>query len=246
MSEALHSLWARLFPQGHEITVSGDTLFGSAMTSMGAVHVLGTTQHVAVNSRIALTLAQHVMHCIEQDQDLDQPRPIVMIADTQGQELSRREELLGLNGYFAHLARCVEGARLRGHPLVTLIHGEAVSGGFLAFGLLADRIIALPQVEVRVMDLRAMSRITRIDYSRLTELAQVSPVFAPGPENYWRMGGIHEIWTETDNWAERLTEQFMVSHQDQRPLLGLERKGRLLAAPVAERVIHAASASTKA
>ncbi len=166
MSDTLSSLWARLFPQGSDIQVTGDTLSGMGQTREGAVHVIGTTNHVAVNSAIALSLSQSIIHCIEQDQN--HPLPIVMIADTQGQELSRREELLGLNGYFAHLARCVEAARVKGHRLITLIHGEAVSGGFLAFGLLADRIIALPQVEVRVMDLRAMSRITRIDYTRLT------------------------------------------------------------------------------
>ncbi|HQT81921.1 MAG: biotin-independent malonate decarboxylase subunit gamma [Ferrovum sp. 37-45-19] len=246
MSHELIALWQRLFPLGYAIQVTGDTLCGSANTTLGPVHVLGTTNHVAVNSRIALTLAQQVMDCMLQDEETHQPRPIIMIADTQGQELSRREELLGLNGYFAHLARCVEAARLRGHRLVTLIHGEAVSGGFLAFGLLADAIVALPQVEVRVMDLRAMARITRIDYTRLTELAQDSPVFAPGPENYWRMGGIHELWTQEDNWAERLVAQCGGDSQDTRAALGLERKGRLLAFSVAQRVLHATPATPKA
>ncbi len=243
MSDTLSSLWARLFPQGSDIQVTGDTLSGMGQTREGAVHVIGTTNHVAVNSAIALSLSQSIIHCIEQDQN--HPLPIVMIADTQGQELSRREELLGLNGYFAHLARCVEAARVKGHRLITLIHGEAVSGGFLAFGLLADRIIALPQVEVRVMDLRAMSRITRIYYTRLTELAKHSPVFAPGPENYWRMGGIHEMWSLDDNWEECLLKQLHGPNIDQRPELGLERQGRELASSVAQRVIHATTSTTK-
>ncbi|MDE1891671.1 MAG: biotin-independent malonate decarboxylase subunit gamma [Betaproteobacteria bacterium] len=243
MTDLLTSLWARLFPSGFDIQVTGNTLSGVGQTREGTVHVIGTTNHVAVNSKIALDLSQLILNCIEQDQS--HPLPIVMIADTQGQELSRREELLGLNGYFAHLARCVEAARIKGHRLITLIHGEAVSGGFLAFGLLADRIIALPQVEVRVMDLRAMSRITRIDYTRLIELAQHSPVFAPGPENYWRMGGIHEIWRLEDNWEECLLKELHGSTEDQRPQLGLERQGRKLASSVAKRIIHATTSSTK-
>ena len=35
-------------------------------------------------------------------------RPIVMLVDTSGQRLSRRDELLGINGYLGHLAQCLE------------------------------------------------------------------------------------------------------------------------------------------
>ena len=46
-----------------------------------------------------------------------------MLVDTGGQRLSRRDELLGINGYLAHLAKCLELARLRGHKLISLIYG---------------------------------------------------------------------------------------------------------------------------
>ena len=107
-------------------------------------------------------------------------RPILLLVDTQGQRLSRRDELLGINGYMAHLAKCLQLARNRGHKIIGLVYSEAVSGGFLASSLLADRCYALPEAQVRVMNLPAMSRITKIPLERLEELSKSSPVFAPG------------------------------------------------------------------
>ncbi len=230
------ALLDRLFPAGHAVSEVGQVLCGWGQTATGRVHVIGTTAHAAIDTRIALALSAAVLRVVAEDGN--HPRPIVFIADTQGQALSRREELLGLNGYFAHLARCVNLARNSGHRLVTLIDGEAVSGGFLAFGLLADVIVALPGAEVRVMDLRAMARITRIPYERLTELAGASPVFAPGADNYWRMGGIHALWTGAEDWAAQLQALLQGSHEDDRARLGAERGGRKLAASVAQEVLY--------
>ena len=59
------------------------------------------------------------------------PRPMVLLVDTSGQALSRHEELIGINGYLAHVAACVDLARRSGFPSLSLVYGEAVSGGFL-------------------------------------------------------------------------------------------------------------------
>ncbi|NDU93130.1 MAG: biotin-independent malonate decarboxylase subunit gamma, partial [Ferrovum sp.] len=107
------ALLDRLFPAGHTVTEAGQVLCGRGETAAGRVHVIGTTEHAAIDTRIALALSEAVLQAI--DADRDAPRPIIFIADTQGQALSRREELLGLNGYFAHLARCVNLARQTGH-----------------------------------------------------------------------------------------------------------------------------------
>jgi len=201
--------------------------------------VIGTRDHAAIDVTLALRIADAILHTVHADASTS-PRPILFIADTQGQALSRHDELLGLNGYFAHVARCVDLARRQGHKLVTLIHGEAVSGGFLAYGMLADCICALPDAQVRVMDLRAMSRVTKINLERLEALAAVSPVFAPGAENYWKMGGIHEIWMAHDNWTERLAAAFgSIEDSDSRAAIGHERGGRQLAAAIAQLVASA-------
>jgi malonate decarboxylase gamma subunit len=174
-------IFDRLFGAGcHTVTIEGHFLHGSGQVACHPVVVIGTWDAAAVDGELALTVSRAVLAAVAEDAGPGKaPRPIIFIADTQGQALSRREELLGLNGAFAHVARCVDLARRRGHPTLTLIHGQAVSGGFLAFGMLADRVCALPGAQVRVMDLRAMSRVTKIDFERLQTLAVDSPVFAP-------------------------------------------------------------------
>ena len=242
---AFLAFFDRLFGAGrHRVVADGHFLHGSAELAGRPVAVIGTCQRAAIDGALALRLAGAILDTIADDQAAGRPpRPIVFIADTQGQALSRHEELLGLNGYFAHVARCVDLARRSGHATLTLIRGEAVSGGFLAFGLLADRIVALPDAQVRVMDLRAMARVTKIPFERLEALAQDSPVFAPGAENYWRMGAIHESWQEGDDWPLQMAYALPPARQteagDQRAALGLARGGRTLAAPIAALVAAA-------
>jgi len=238
----MNILFDRLFGfKQHNITIDGEFLRGTAKAGDGDAVIIGTRNEAAIDSELALKLAGAILAAVREDITLPRPpRPIIFLVDTQGQVLSRHEELLGLNGYFAHVARCCDLARRHGHRLVTVIHGEAVSGGFLAFGLMADRVCALPDAQVRVMDLRAMSKVTKIPYDKLVVLAEESPVFAPGAENYWRMGGVHELWKGEDDWDGCLAAA--VAHAvsgDGRALLGLERGGRMLAAPICELVAGA-------
>src|SRR4029079_5722865 len=116
-------------------------------------------------------------------------RPILLLIDTQGQQLRRRDELLGINRAMAHLGCCLHLSRRRGHRVIGLVYDQALSGGFITSGLIADACYALPEAEIRVMRIPAMSRITKLPEARLQELSQANPVFAPGVENYVAMGG---------------------------------------------------------
>jgi malonate decarboxylase gamma subunit len=229
----------RLFGRGnHALVFDGLFLQGAAQIAGQTVTVIGTRDHAAIDGTIALKIAEAILHTVREDASAKTPpRSIIFIADTQGQALSRHEELLGLNGYFAHVVKCVDLARRQGHKLLTIINGEAVSGGFLAYGMMADCICALPDAQVRVMDLRAMSRVTKISLERLEELAKESPVFAPGAENFWRMGGIHEIWQVQDDWPLRVAAALeQIKQVDARAEIGLQRGGRKYAAPTAKLV----------
>ena len=227
----LDNLLDRLFPLGHQVHVEDQVLRGSADTADGPVTVIGTTDHVEVGIEHALALADAVLASTRNHPE----RSIVMLVDTAGQRLSRRDELLAINGYLGHLAQCLELARRRGARLVSLVYGEAVSGGFLSFGLMADEIHALPEAQVRVMDLRAMARVTKQPVERLQELSQTSPVFAPGVDNYEAMGAVQSLWQ--DNLAEHLVTALRAdSSGDQRRRLGQERGGRQLAGEIADKV----------
>ena len=231
----LNELLNQLFPAGHSVTVTNKAIVGEAKTAFGQVAVLGTTEAAAVDHNIALTLSKAVLDVIQRSPG----RPIVFLVDTVGQALSRGAELLCLNGSFAHLAKCVDLARRSGHKSVSLVTSNAVSGGFLSFGLMADRAYALKDVSVRVMDLKAMSRVTKLDYDRLVELAKGSPTFAPGAENYERMGGIESIWADVSEG--RLAEAFnsIEDASDLRMQKGATRNGRTEALKTAEAVLLA-------
>ena len=125
MTAPLSDLLDALFPRGHDITVSDAVLTGTARTDDGAVTVIGTADKLEVGVDHALVLAEAVLASTAADPH----RPIVMLVDTAGQRLARRDELLGINGYFAHLAQSLDLARRRGARLVTLVYGESVSGG---------------------------------------------------------------------------------------------------------------------
>ncbi len=128
-----------LFPLGHDVAVDGSLVHGSARTAVAAsVEIVGTADAAAVDAKLALAMAEHILLCWTAP-----PRPFVFLVDTSGQALRRHEELIGLNAYLAHLACTVDVARRSGFPSVSIVYGEAVSGGYLSLGLMADRAYAL-------------------------------------------------------------------------------------------------------
>jgi len=131
----------KLFPADHEVRQEGDLLLGEGRCGKHTFAVIGTTNHTEVGVELALAMAAAVLAVIR-----DHPaRPIVFLVDTSGQRLRHRDEMLGLNGYMAHLAKCVEMARGRGHAIISLVYEQALSGGFLANGMMADVCAALPE-----------------------------------------------------------------------------------------------------
>lgn len=226
------TLTSQLFPLGHRISESDLFLSGTATVDGREVTVIGTTGHAPIGVEIALAQADAVLATVR-----DHPRrPIVILVDTQGQRLRHRDEMLGINSYMAHLGKCIELARRRGHPVIGLVYDQALSGGFITSGLMADACYALPDATIRVMGLLAMARITKVPEETLTELAKANPVFAPGAENYLRMGGVHEIWK--GNLAEAMARALATADAtDRRSELGLERGGRKLAQPIIQAVV---------
>jgi len=225
----------QMFPDGHEVCQDGDLIKGVACCGEHTVAVIGTTNHTDVGVELALALAAAVLAVIH-----DHPtRPIVFLVDTCGQRLRHRDELLGLNGYMAHLAKCVEMARGRGHPVISLVYEQALSGGFLANGMMSDVCAALPEAEIRVMGLAAMARVTRISEERLAALSLSSPVFAPGARNYLLMGGLAALWEGDLSVCLRDALQ-SVDISDRRRTLGRARGGRMLTDPVVQRVLASA------
>jgi malonate decarboxylase gamma subunit len=227
VDELLH----QLFPGGHAVRREGDLLVGTGRSSAGEVAVLGLCDGVEVGVELALRLAAEVLRVVR-----DHPgRPLLTLVDTRGQRMSKRDEVLGLNGYLGHLATCVELARQAGHRVLALVHGQAASGSFLSLGMMADEIHAVDGASLSVMNLPAMSKVTKIPLERLERLSQGSPVLAPGLANYVALGCVRSVWS-APLAAELEAALARIVEPDRRALLGQQRGGRLLAQRVARRV----------
>lgn len=230
-----------LFPEGHQLQISRQVISGKASVAGRQVCVIGTAGHAEIGADTALVQAGLVLQMLrEQSQlpeQLQQPKQaLVLLVDTVGQRLRHRDEMLGINSYMAHLGKCLELARQRGHKIVALVYDQALSGGFVTSGMLADQCYALPAARITVMGLAAMARITRVSEARLQELAKTSPVFAPGPENFKKMGGLEALW-EGDLAARLAAALNHPEQQDLRMQQGLQRGGRLRAQAVLEAVL---------
>ena len=223
-----------LFGDAHTIERSGDVICGTAQLQGQTLAVVGTTDHAAIGVETALSQAGAILHTVQNHPG----RPILLLVDTQGQRLRHRDELLCINRYMAHMGCCVDLARRSGHRVIALVYDQALSGGFITSGLMADACHALPEAEIRVMRLPAMSRVTKIAEDVLEVLSLSNPVFAPGVENYVAMGGIASLW-RGDLQASLLAALADDGITDQRAALGAVRGGRKLSAEVTQRVLAA-------
>ncbi|MES3011339.1 MAG: biotin-independent malonate decarboxylase subunit gamma [Pseudomonadota bacterium] len=223
-----------LFGPGHGIVAEGDFLHGTVTFDDQPITVLGTTGHAAIGVKLALTQARVVLDTLARHPG----RTLLLLIDTQGQQLRRRDELLGINRAMAHLGMAIDLARRQQHKVLGLVYDQALSGGFITSGLIADACDALPEAEIRVMRIPAMARVTKLSEALLTSLSESNPVFAPGVANYVAMGGIRALWR--DDLPAALRDALAnATRDDQRALAGAARGGRRLAAAVAQRVLDA-------
>jgi malonate decarboxylase beta subunit len=134
--------------------------------------------HRAQNGEVGLTeswaLAATIDDVVAADTDLDTKRAIVAVVDLPSQAYGRIEEMAGLHQAIATAVDAYHRARIAGHPIVAIVVGHALSGGFLAHGLQAEQILALddPGVEIHAMHKSAAARITLRTVAELEKLAE--------------------------------------------------------------------------
>jgi malonate decarboxylase gamma subunit len=232
LDEILYSL----FPQGHDVEKNDRGLVrgSGVLAGGGRVQVLGVVDRTPIGADEALQLSEWVLDVIAQG-DSD---PILIVVDSDSQRMSKREELLGLNEYLAHLAKALIHADLQGHATVGLLFGHTAAGAFIATALATRTLVALPGAQPEVMDLPSMSRVTKLPIEILMEKAKSTPVFAPGLENLAQTGAVCAQWNDKRSLADQL--QVLLherrAHRDQRDALGKLRNGRPKAADIQDRV----------
>jgi malonate decarboxylase gamma subunit len=232
----LDEVLASLFPLGHDIDVDRGALTGSGMLrGDGRAVVIGVANGTALGVDEALRLSNHLLRSLGEGSG---GGPIVVLVDSGSQRMSKRDELLGLNEFLAHLAKTLIYADLRGRPVIGVLYGHAAAGAFLATALATRVLVGLPGAAPAVMDLPSMARVTKLPLAVLEEKARTTPVFAPGLSNLQRTGAVHVIWNDGCPLASQLQQllEKIPDVRDRRDELGQQRHGRIKAFEIAERV----------
>lgn len=142
----------------------------------------------------AYAMAAAIRRIIASDID-KRKRPIVSIVDAKSQAYGRREEIAAIYLAAAAAVDAYASARLAGHPVIALIVGNAISGGFLAHGLQANKILALDddRVSIHAMHREAAARVMRISVQDIDRLGQTVTPLSYRAREYSRLGLLHSL-----------------------------------------------------
>jgi malonate decarboxylase gamma subunit len=123
------------------------------------------------------------------------PRPIIAIVDVKSQAYGRREEIAGIHLAAATAADAYASARFAGHPVIALIVGQAISGGFLTHGYQANRLLAFDDNEVLIhaRHKEAAARITRRTVDQLDTLAETVTPLSYNVQGYAKLGLLYNL-----------------------------------------------------
>ena len=150
-------------------------------TYLAVVPDPGNPFYRARQGQVGLTecaaLARQFREIAADDAHRAERRAIVAVVDLPSQAYGRIEEMAGLHQAIAAAVDATEAARVAGHPIVALVVGQALSGGFLAHGLQSSQLLALddPGVEIHAIHRQAAARITLRTVAQLDELAKTIP-----------------------------------------------------------------------
>jgi malonate decarboxylase gamma subunit len=151
-------------------------------------------RHGEVGLEEAYTLATRVREVIDADRDTVK-RAIVAIVDVKSQAYGRREETAAIFLAAAAAADAYGSARMAGHPVIALVVGHAISGGFLTHGYQANRILAFDDagVMIHAMHKEAAARITRRSVESLEKLGKTIAPLSYDVGDFAKLGLLHEL-----------------------------------------------------
>jgi malonate decarboxylase gamma subunit len=230
----LDDILSSLFPNGHRMRNDDGIITGTATLRSGQTAlVVGVANRTPIGVDEAIRLSAHVLDSIPNGTG-----PILVLVDSDSQRMSKRDEMLGLNEYLAHLAKSLIYADRQRRPTIGLLYGHSAAGALLGTGLATRVLVGLSGASPAVMDLPSMSRVTKLSMEALEEKAKSTPVFAPGLSNLAQMGAVQVIWNDTVPLCDQLDALLadLPDVNDRRDVLGKQRGGRLKAADIAERV----------
>jgi len=115
--------------------------------------------------------------------------------DVKSQAYGRREETAAIFLATATAADAYASARMKGHPVIALVMGNAISGGFLTHGYQANRILAFDDagVVIHAMHKEAAARITLRTVAELDELGHKIAPLSYDIHDYAKLGLLHKL-----------------------------------------------------
>jgi malonate decarboxylase gamma subunit len=151
-------------------------------------------RHGEVGLEEAYTLATRVREVIDESKNTIN-RPIVAIVDAKSQAYGRREETAAIFLAAAAAADAYGTARLAGHPVITLVVGQALSGGFLMHGYQANRILAFDDdgVMIHAMHKEAAARVTQRSVAELEKLGKKIVPMSYDIRDYAKLGLLYKL-----------------------------------------------------
>ncbi len=196
--EALAGRDSALLPSVPSVLVADITLDGEKARLLAVVPDPNNRFPRARNGEVGIeeawNLAKQVRDLMETDAG-NPKRAIVAMVDVPSQAYGRREESLGIFLAAAAATDAYVSARLAGHPVISLIVGHAISGGFLTHGAQASRLLAFrdPGVVVHAMAKKAAAVVTRRTVQELDELAATVTPLSYNIEDYAKLGMLHKL-----------------------------------------------------
>jgi biotin-independent malonate decarboxylase gamma subunit len=196
--EALAGKQAKHVPRVPSVLVADTTLQKERVRFLAIVPDPDNRFPCARQGQVGLqegwNLAKQVRDAIKADEN-GEKRAIIAIVDVPSQAYGRREELLGIFLAAAATTDAYVSARLAGHPVISLLVGQAISGGFLTHGAQANRLLAFNDsgVVVHAMAKNAAARVTRRTVEELDKLAETVIPMSYKIEDYAKLGTLYKL-----------------------------------------------------
>jgi biotin-independent malonate decarboxylase gamma subunit len=196
--EALAGKQAKHVPSVPSVLVADTTLQKERVRLLAIVpdpaNRFPCTRQGQVGLQEGWNLAKQVRDAIKADENREK-RAIIAIVDVPSQAYGRREELLGIFLAAAAATDAYVSARLTGHPVISLLVGHAISGGFLTHGAQANRLLAFNDsgVMVHAMAKNAAARVTRRTVEELDKLAETVIPMSYKIEDYAKLGTLYKL-----------------------------------------------------
>lgn len=229
-------LLTHMFGEKWQVNEQDNVVTGVATFADKEFAICGVVNGASLDNTMCQQLAKFVLDKIA----LNPTSYFIILVDTAGQQATHHAELIGLNRYIGHLTKTIHFARATGARVFGLVYGKALGGAFIATALNAERLYALNTAQIAVMWLEAMSRVTKVPLAKLQELSKTSAIFAPGAENFVKLGAIEAVLA-----PEAVMPQILQDLQAAAPDIdhwrenGFARGGRTMADKIVKEVINA-------